>query len=239
MKHLIYKTLSFLVIAIAAQVSSVGAADLSSLRIMTENFPPFNYSENGKPAGIAVERLLSASEAAGMPVTKDQISVITWARAYKTTLSGPNALLFSTTRSAEREDLFKWAGPIGQNRIVVWAKKSSNIGQIDDLSKISEKIVLVRDDIADQMVVGAGVPDNMIIRSSKLEASAKQIENDRAKLWAYSEIAVPTILEGIGANIDDYEIVHVLRSTDLYFAFSKDVDDALIAKLQAGIDATK
>lgn len=83
------------------------ASDFDSLTIMTEDFPPFNFTENGQAAGKTVDLLMKASAAVGNPITKEKISVITWARAYKTVLSEPKHMLFSMTRTAERESLFK------------------------------------------------------------------------------------------------------------------------------------
>jgi ABC-type amino acid transport substrate-binding protein len=119
MKHSLSSLLSVLAFTFLAHISTSQAADFSSLNIMTEEFPPFNYSDNGQPAGQSVDLLLKASAAAGSPITKDKINMAAWARAYQTALSGPNVMLFSTTRTEQREDLFKWAGPIGQNRTVV------------------------------------------------------------------------------------------------------------------------
>ena len=86
---------------------------------MTEEFPPFNFSDGGKAAGRSVDLLLEASAAIGQPVSVEDITIAAWARAYKNTVSGPNAMLFSTVRNTEREPLFKWAGPIGVNRLVI------------------------------------------------------------------------------------------------------------------------
>lgn len=215
------------------------ATDFSGLSIVTEDFPPFNHNKNGKVEGTAVDLLLAASKAAGAPIDRKQIKLLTWARGYKMVQDGPNVMLFSTTRTEERENLFKWAGPIGQNRVVVWAKKSSGIGQIADITQVKEKVAVVRDDVGDQLAVAAGVPENIIDRKPKPEGTAKMLANGRIKLWAYGEIGGINSLKRVGENPDDYEVVYVLDAKDLYFAFSKDVDDGIINLLQKGIDMTR
>jgi polar amino acid transport system substrate-binding protein len=215
------------------------AQDFSNLNIMTEDFPPFNYLKNDQPSGRAVDMLIKASAAVGKPISKEQIHLITWARAYQTVLSGPNALLFSMTRTEARENLFKWAGPIGQNRVVIWAKKSSGIGKINDLTTLTERIGIVRDTVGDQLIIAAGVPDEQLVRNSKPDGAAKMLASGRVKLWAYSENSAIQQLNDIGENIDDYEIAYILKSKDLYFAFSKDVDDAVVQLLQKGIDMSR
>ncbi|WP_407644451.1 transporter substrate-binding domain-containing protein [Dongshaea marina] len=73
---------------------------------------PNNFVEKGELKGAAVELLLAASKQAGSPVSKADIKVYPWARAYNDALKGPNKVVFATTRTKEREKLFKWAGPI-------------------------------------------------------------------------------------------------------------------------------
>ncbi|MGS2717444.1 substrate-binding periplasmic protein [Eionea flava] len=239
MKRTLSTFLSSLAFVCMAQISSIHAADFSSLNIMTEEFPPFNYSKDGQLTGTSVELLLKASEAAGHPISRSDINMAAWARAYQTAVSGPNVMLFTTTRTEQRENLFKWAGPIGVNRTVVFAKKSSGIGQISDMSTIDKKVAVIRDSVDDQLTVKANTPAGMITRASKPDAAAKMLATGRVDLWAYNEITAKEILQRNGQNVDDYEIVHVLATSDLYFAFSKDVDDAVVELLQKGVDMVK
>lgn len=239
MKRSISTTLSGLCLLFFAYGSSSQAADFNSLNIMTEEFNPYNYTENGELTGKAVDLLIAASSAVGKPIAKEKITVAAWARAYKTALSGPNVLLFSTTRTEERESLFKWAGPLGGNRTVVWAKKSSNIEKFDDVSQTKEKIVVIRDDVGEQLVLSAGTPEGMVTQISKSENAAKMLISGRAKLWGYDEGSALTILEGLGENLADYEVVNVVKATELYFAFSTDVDDSIVQLLQKGIDEVR
>lgn len=219
--------------------SSVYAQDFSGIKIMTEEYPPFNYTENGQPAGTAVDLLLKATEAVGSPINKRQITVAKWARAYKTVAEGTNAMLFSAARTEDRESSFKWAGPIDEIRTVMFAKKSAGIGKIDDIANIKYKVGVVRDDVGDSLAKAAGVPESMITRNSGSEAMAKMLAGGRIDVWAYPEVAAIDFLEKAGENMDDYEVVYVLKSTKLYYAFSKDTDDSIVAKLQKGIDMVK
>jgi ABC-type amino acid transport substrate-binding protein len=240
MKYSLSSMLTGLIFIFLAHTSTGSqAVDFNSLNIMTEEFPPFNYLESGQPSGSSVELLLKASAAAGSPITRDQIKMAPWARAYQTALSSTNVMLFSTTRTKQRENLFKWAGPIGQNRTVVFAKKSAGIRKIDDISIIDKKLAVIRDSVDDQQIIKANAPSDMITRTTKPDAAAKMLATGRVDLWAYNEVTAVEILKRNNQNIDDYEIVHVLNSDEMYFAFSKDVDDSVIQLLQKGIDQVR
>lgn len=225
--------------ALLSCTSLVSANEFDKLTIMTEDFPPYNYTAGGKAAGSAVDLLIQASEAVGQPIANEKINVMTWARAYKAVQSDPNTLLFSMTRTDEREDLFKWAGPIGSNRIVIWAKKSSNIAPFDDIKANTLKVGVVRDTVGDQLMVAAGATDDNLVRNSKPEGAAKMLASDRVKLWAYSENSGAQQIKDAGGNVDDYEVVHVLKSKELFFAFSKNTDDTIVQLLQKGINMVR
>ena len=104
---------------------------------------------------------------------------------------------------------------------------------------IQVEVGVVRDDIGDQLAVSAGIANKVIKRTSQPEGMAKMLATGRIKVWVYTESTATKHLKSIGENLDDYEVTHVLKTSSLYYAFSKDVDDALVAKLQQGIDMVR
>jgi polar amino acid transport system substrate-binding protein len=56
-----------------------------------------------------------------------EIRLMPWARAYKQIINKPNKILFSMTRTPQREYLFKWVGPIANNSFVFYARSDSKI----------------------------------------------------------------------------------------------------------------
>lgn len=137
------------------------AATLYDIEFITEAYPPYNFEENGMVKGITVEILLEVSKEAGQPLKRSQIKLRPWARGYRQALSGPMVMLFSMSRTQEREDKFQWVGPILKNKVAVLAKKSSGIKIIksDDLKKYSIGAVL--DDVGEQMLKSLGNSSNV------------------------------------------------------------------------------
>ena len=89
---------------------------------LTEEYPPFNYLENGVPSGLSVELLRTALERAGIPLSTEDISLMAWSDAYRMAESRNNTGLFSIARTPEREELFRWAGPLMQCPLVFFAE---------------------------------------------------------------------------------------------------------------------
>ncbi len=96
---------------------SAAAASVDDIIFMTEQYPPYNLEEDNKLQGIAVDTLALMLQRAGSKQTREDIEMLPWARGYKRVLSEPNTCLFSTTRTEERENLFKWVGPIAPTQL--------------------------------------------------------------------------------------------------------------------------
>jgi len=82
---------------------SMQMAVAHSLRVVTEDSYPVQYVENGQLKGKNATSINTALE---MMKLDASIEVLPWARAYNMALSTPNVLIFSITRTPEREDLF-------------------------------------------------------------------------------------------------------------------------------------
>ncbi|WP_215777693.1 ABC transporter substrate-binding protein [Paludibacterium sp. B53371] len=107
-----------------------GRAD-SVLQLVTENQPPLNYEDNGHIAGLSSDVIAEMLRRAHL---SGQFSVLPWPRAYALALQSANTCLYSTVRSAEREPLFRWVGPIAVNQWVLYAGPGfkGRIGSLDD-----------------------------------------------------------------------------------------------------------
>lgn len=215
------------------------ANEIDKLRFVTESYPPYNFKEKGKLQGIAVDLLLAASKTSGASLSAKKIRVLPWPRAYKMAETGPNIVLFSTTRTDERENKFQWIGPIVPTRIVLLAKKSDaiTINSPADIKKYS--VGAITDDIGDQLVQQAGVPKSNIKHVAKAESLAKMLDAGRIKLWAYEENVARWFIKQSGFDNSKFESVYTLKESDLYYAFSKDIQQGAIDALQQSIDAVK
>ena len=89
---------------------------------------------------------------AEMGVNEQKIQVQPWARAYNLAQKEKNTVLFSTTRSAARESLFKWAGPIKSNPIGFVARKDSNIKATRLVDVKRYRLGTVRDDFCEDVL---------------------------------------------------------------------------------------
>ncbi len=214
-------------------------ANLNEIQFLTEEYPPYNFTEQGRLQGIAVDLLLKASKMAGQPIDRQSIQIQPWARAYRNVFLDANTALFSMTRTELRESLFYWVGPIIQTRIVVMARRSSGIAINHPTDLAKYKIGVIRDDVGEQLLLEAGVPRDSLQESSYAASIAEQLYKQRIDLWAYEENVARWWLAKSGYKVKDFKPVYVLQDSDLYFAFNLNVDPETIAKLQQAVDAIK
>lgn len=219
--------------------TSLNATASEPLTFITEAYPPYNFRDDNILRGIAVDLLVIASQNTEQPVQRGQIRLMPWARAYRTTLDTPNSVLFSTTRTAEREHLFKWAGPIAATRVVLLARKSSKI-RIQSAADLQRyRIGVIHEDIGEQSVLALGVHQDQLYVSANADALIRQLHAGRIDLWAYEENVAYWFLRNANFNQEDFESVHQLRQGELWFAFNRQVSDEKIQQLQKAIDALR
>lgn len=215
------------------------ANELNKQTYVTEPYPPYNFKEKGKLQGIAVDLLMAATKKASASLALKDIKVLPWPRAYKMAETGPNIVLFSTTRTEQREEKFNWVGPISPTRIVLLAKKGNGI-VINGPEDIKKHLIgAITDDIGDQLVQKAGVKSSAIKHIPKAESLAKMLDAGRIKLWAYEENVARWFIKQAGFDNSNFEAVYTLKESDLYYAFSKDINQNAIDALQKSIDAVK
>lgn len=214
------------------------ASELGDIEYITEDFPPYNFQEQGMAKGITVEVLLRAAKEAGQPISREDIYFRPWARGYSRVLSGPMVMLFAMARTPEREPHFQWVGPILQTRLVLLGRRAMgiHIKKPSDLHNYS--IGVVRDD-AGELLVKALTSGLKVQRSAKASDLLKKLAYERIDLMAYEETVARDLIQGQGLRNDDFQVVYVLKETISYFALSKDVPVSLVALLQKGLDSLK
>lgn len=100
-------------------LSSPLLAERPSLNIATSQYPPFEYLEEGKLVGEDVETIQNVVERMGM---EPSFVVLPWIRAEARVRSGKSDLLFTLTRSKQRERHYYFTDPINTARDVFFKR---------------------------------------------------------------------------------------------------------------------
>lgn len=205
-----------------------------TFKIMTEEYSPYNFTKDGKITGISTEIVREILKRIGHP---DNIEVFSWSRGYNLIQQKGNHILFSTTRTEKRENLFKWVGPLALNKTVFFAKKGSNISvaSINDARKV-KSIGVYKDAFGEMLLKEKGFTNIDSVVDNKL--NLKKLIGGRIDLWIINELTGVQIAKEAGLT-DKIESVFEVQTKQLYMAFSKNTPDEIIKKWQKALDEIK
>ena len=114
----------------------------SEIRIVTEEFPPYDFTgDSGQAEGISTDVVRQVLANLGMEV---EIEIFPWARAFKLASENPNVMLFSVVRTQEREALFHWVGVVCEVKSYLFrlkSRKDIRAGKLADLKQYSIGVV--------------------------------------------------------------------------------------------------
>ena len=217
-------------------ITDITAQNLNSLSYYTEEYPPFNFQGEKQLEGITIDLLELIFKEDGLQLNRNDIQLLPWVRGYKYLQTNKKTVLFATTRTEERENQFKWVGPIIPVRIAIISKKGSNISidKADDLKNY--KTAVVRNDVGHQMLLTNGISEKSMIIVSGSSQAAKLIESGRADFFAYDANVAKWVMKSNGINPNNYEEIFLLKDSYLYYAISKDTDDSLVNEFQNALD---
>lgn len=212
----------------------------TTITVVTEEYPPYNFTENGVIKGCSTEIVKEVLKRADIPYS---LASFPWARTYNTALNMPNVLIYSIGRSENRENLFKWIDVVAPYDIHLYKLKRRTDIQIASLDDARHyRIGAVRDDVRAQFL-----EKNSFEQGKNLDLVTQDTQNvrkmmiDRIDLFPIDQVALVHILKMEGLAIEDFEPVLHLQdlSTGLFLAFSKKTDDTLVEKCKAALAEIK
>ncbi|WP_283708843.1 substrate-binding periplasmic protein [Pseudoalteromonas prydzensis] len=124
------------------------------ITIYTEQFPPYNFSNKGQLQGINLDITRTLCERVQVEC---KFELLPWTRAYNLVQKKPLSGLVSTARTAEREELFYWVGPLVSSRTFFYRLTSNDHINPTNLSEVSAYTLgVVRGNIYAELVEGIG-----------------------------------------------------------------------------------
>lgn len=213
--------------------------EAESLTYLTENFPPYNYGQTGSLSGVAVDVLEILFEELNINLTPADIILTDWHNAYDRVQNEEGTVLFSMVRNDDRENLFKWVGPIAPHKEIIVARAGSGVKIItdEDLSQYTIGVIIGYPSYG--LLRDRGVDPGHIIEYNNLNELYEALINGDIRCISYSEQANQLVLGGMGENPEDYQTAYTVQVDQLYFAFNTSVSDALIDLYQETLDEFK
>ncbi|HEY0063136.1 MAG TPA: transporter substrate-binding domain-containing protein [Telluria sp.] len=215
------------------QAAFAGAAPMAPplpLYITTEYSPPTSMQEGERVIGSATDKVREALARSGIAYS---IELLPWKRAYAAALSRPDSCVYSTTRTPERERLFKWVGPTDEGEWVLLgrADRQYKLNTLEDARKL--RIGTYHGDARDEYLRARGfnvdpAPNDMI--------NPRKLLMNRIDVWAAGIRRGSAVLELNGWS-DTIVPVLTFNRVKLYLACNPGVPDATISRLNEALEA--
>ncbi len=217
-------------------------APADKLVYITEQYPPFNFQEDGKLKGISVDLLEKMLNRMGSDLNMSDIELSSWSQSYQAATEDKNAVFFSLARLPEWEPLFKWVGPISPTRTVIFAMEERPVRISSPADMNRYKIGVVRGSAEQLLLTRMGVKAKNIVPEDDADTIIKKLKSGSIDIdaWAYAELPGIWLINKSGVLPNDYDTVYDLgNDVELYYAFNKDAPDSMVLAFQRALDQTK
>lgn len=221
---------------------ALGAVAAEDIRIVTEELAPYNMTENGQLTGMSTEVVTAVLKEIGVQAS---IQSMPWARAYDIALNNENVLIYSITRTAEREKLFKWVGVVAPMNWYLYARPDSGIElkTLDDARRY--QIATVKQDAGEQYLLSKGfVAGKNLQSNNKYAYNYEKFKLGRVDLWISIELNAMYLIRQAGDNPNE-TVMPVLRLPELgnggglNMAFSRQTSDAVVERFRQGLETIR
>jgi polar amino acid transport system substrate-binding protein len=207
-----------------------------SMVLLTENFPPYNMASNDKNfaqeeniRGIAAELVREMFRRAD--ILYSMTLRFPWDRIYKLALSNAGYGVFVTARLPEREQAFKWVGPLGPDDWIMLARADSPI-TLETLDQARPyRIGAYKGDAIAQSLAERDMRPIVALRD---QDNARKLLDGQIDLWATGDPAGRYLARLEGVN--GLKTVLRFNSAELFLALNKDTPQAVVDRLQRALD---
>ncbi len=206
---------------------------LVSLSYITEEFKPYNYQEKGVAKGVSIDLLKMVWNE--LDIAEQPIHFMPWARGYETAITQPGTVLFATTKTEERKDMFRWAGPIAYSRTVMIGLRDRSIS-IQKPEDLNGYIVGVIRDYPAQSLLAQYDSLIRIDVSANFEMCLNKLEMGRVDLISTEETAFFKALNEMNKKPEQFETAWLVSDTTSHFAFNRKTSPLTVERFQRALD---
>ncbi len=207
-----------------------------SIQVVTEEFPPYNYTEDGRITGLSTEVVMAACKAVSLST---RLVVYPWARAYEIAKNRPNTLIFSIARTQKREPLFQWAGSVAPVQTCLFALKDRTDIQFNKLEKAKKYYIItqLKGHIAQTLLQRGFIEGKNLFAITSTDRAYLMLRSGRGDLVGYPELVMYHTVKKTGLTPEKAirKVYCFEKVSQLYAAFSLQTSEKTVKQFQAGL----
>ncbi len=215
---------------------SLHAQAQEKIQAVTEEFAPFNYTENGKVTGYSTRVVEEMLRRAGLSY---ELNSYPWSRSYKLAQTLPNVVIFTLARTPERENAFQWIGTLGKRRLYLYKLASRKDIQVESIDEAKKYWISVnREDAAEKLLLGFGFSyDRNLDLSPSDVASLNKLLAGRIDFITGSDYTVGYLLQKAGVKAGRLQrSITLVDQGEYYVAASKSTSPEVVRRLRAAYE---
>jgi polar amino acid transport system substrate-binding protein len=219
--------------ALVAGLGIGGPSRAAGLTIATESYPPFNMqAADGSVTGLSTDILRLLMERAGVAYG---LTLMPWQRAYAMARDLAGTCVYSTTRTAEREPLFLWVGPLVRNDWVLFGRTGGEAGPSPRVATLEDaRPYSIGGYDGDAVALYLAEQGFSVATAPYDRLNPKKLAAGRIDFWATGDLLGRTLAAREGVT----EIAPLLtfRRTEMYLACNPAVPKATVDRLNAVLE---
>ena len=208
------------------------ASEAARLEIVTTDAPPFNMLDGENATGFATDILREVLKQAGVDY---HIQFLPWPRALLNVKQEPNTLIYTISRTPERESQYEWIGPFAKHQGFFYKLASRKDVRVETLQDVRRyRVATVRGDAQTDLMLKLDIvdPDQLQLVSDG-DTPIRMLLAGRIDLVIANEFGIAWRMKQHGLSGADIErTVMLVDNGGYYFALGKGADPALVAKLR-------
>ena len=211
-----------------------------TLRVLTEEWPPFNFKTPEGASGVATEMARALLDDAGLAATPE---FMPWNRAYQIAQHTPNVLIFTLARRPERELQFEWVLKVSDRAMSLYRLKSRPEVKVSDLESAKQYRVGTgpKADTSTQFLLRSGFVPGQNLESVQSESAdqsnLRKLIAGRIDLMVSHPLTIAFTAQAI--RFDGFRVERVLtlpeKDSGYWIALSKKSAPELLERLRAAV----
>ncbi len=232
------RLLAIATVALSVNVQT-STAD-TSLSLFTEQYPPYSMTTTGQPFahsgdeidGLCPSIMKALFKKAGVDY---QMRLRNWSYGQQRVQRRKDHGLFCAVRTAEREPMYQWVGPVTEMRGALFARPGSTIElkSLEDARRY--RIGGYKGDYYADHLIKRGF--NVNVAPSDTE-NPKRLQLGTIDLWISDALAGPYLAADL-TDMGAIKNVLVYSVNPVYLAINPETDPSIVNKLQATLDAMR
>ncbi len=211
----------------------------AELKIVAEDYPPFEYKEDGQVRGFTVEIIQILLSKTGH---QGKFHILSWARAEKTALEEENVLIHTLTRSEKRENQYKWVGPLAPRELYFFKlreREDIQINVLEDAKKYTAGTVTGQSATGNLIAKGFAEGKHIFSVPRDLQ-NVRKLYLGRIDLICMIEPVFYSRIKNLDLERGKVEKVFLIDGSREYFmAFSKQTSDKIVHQFREALDIIK